>query len=186
MPNRRYNGGGDRCDSPDQPLIREGEKVLHASSTTGEDDDIDLGIGIQSGQGAEHRLNCPVTLDLDLTRGKGDGGPALGRIDLDVFFRFGITAADKANLAREEGKGKLTARIEEAFGGQLLLEKFDAREKIAKTYGPDFVCPEREGAVALVEIWLSADDDAAARLHRIRQQERHNLDGDGIVDFHIT
>ena len=100
-----------------QGLVREGKKILDGAAAAGNNNNVNLGEGIQLCDRLGDLADGVLSLDGDLTDLETGSGPTGAGVDDDIVLSLRISATHQADHAREERKGLLAICIKEAFCG---------------------------------------------------------------------
>src|SRR4029453_8590527 len=118
----RHWAAGDRTQ---EALIAEREEVFETATTSGQDDDVDLGRFRDRLQGVGDREGGARALDVRLSDEQQRRRKARGDRGDHVLLRGGVVAGDEPDAARQPRERALSAPVEEtsAGGGRLLAPR---------------------------------------------------------------
>ena len=96
------HGGECRRDGPNHGLVAEGQQVLDPATATGDDDDVDLGVGVELGERRAHLRHGIRALNRDLADLEHRGRPAPAGVLDDVALGRARPAADQPDAPGKE------------------------------------------------------------------------------------
>ena len=162
--------GGDR---PQHRLVAERQEVLDAATAAGDDDDVDLRVGVELGEGRGDLGHRVRALHGDLADLEAGGRPAAQGVLDDVALGGAGPPADEADPAGEEGQRLLAVAVEQALLGEVALEVLEAGEQLADADRPDLAGVEHEAAALGPERRLGLEDDAGP----LAERAGHRVEG---------
>ena len=140
-----------------------GQQVLHAAAAAGHDDHVDARVLVEDGERVEDlgdRADGPCTATL-ITRNSTAGQRRRALVEHVALGRAG-PSGDQADPGRQERQAPLAGRVEQALGGEQLLESFQPGQQFAQPDLADLVGAQRERAAVGVEVRLGVHDDPGA------------------------
>src|SRR5699024_2423245 len=146
MADRGHYWSGCACRGANKGLVGERQEILHRAAPAGDDDDVDVGIGVQRLQCANHLRYAVGPLHRYLADVEGDAGVTGACIDEYVVLGFSPRPADEPDLARKERQRALALGVEESFGREDAFELLDAREELADSHGADLTSVHAQAA----------------------------------------
>ncbi len=132
------DGTHERSDAgrggADQGLVAEHQEVLKITTPAGDDDDVDLGIGVKLFQCRGDFADSAIALHCGIRDTERDGGPAQLSVAQDVFFGIAVSPGDQADAVGEKGEGTFAGRVEKSLGAQGLAQSLEAFEEVAEAH----------------------------------------------------
>ena len=146
VPDRADHRGDGRGDGPQHRLVRERQQVLDAATATGDDDDVDLRVGVELGEGRGHLGHGGRPLHGDRPDLEPGTGPAAQGVLDDVLLGRAGPPADQPDAPRQEGQRPLAVGVEEALLGEVPLEVLQPCQQLTHPDRPDLPRVEDERA----------------------------------------
>jgi hypothetical protein len=147
-----HHGRAACGDGADQRFVRERQEVLDAAAAAGDDDQVDVGVGVEPAQCVHHVGDRGGSLRrhvLDPERDRGE--PAAGVLDDVALGRTG-PAGDQADPLRQEGQWTLAVGGEESLGGEQAAQALQLGQQFAQADLPDLGGPQAQRAALDVEV----------------------------------
>ena len=129
----RHRAAGDR---PHDALVGERQQVLEAAAAAREHDHVGAARAEVADRGRDRRRRARA-LHVRLRHEHVRGRKALHDVREHVALRRGVVAGDETDQAREAGESAFAALLEQALGGELLLQPLQRREVGAETEALD-------------------------------------------------
>ena len=139
----RRAAGGDRAD---QRLVGERQQVLERAAAAGDDDDVDLGVGVEPLQRGGDLGHGVRALHRHLLDAEPHRRPAPAAVLDDVLLGGRRPAADDADDAGQERQRPLAVGGEQALGGEHRAQLLEPGEQLADADLADLVGGQRQRA----------------------------------------
>ena len=130
---RADDGGGCRGHRPQESLVAEAEEGLRVAAAAGDDDHVDVGVGVQRAIAAAivsgtQRSPCTAAYVVR----KRTCGQRSSALRWTSFSASDCLAGDQADAVREERQRLLAGGVEEALGAQLRAQPLELLELVAE------------------------------------------------------
>ena len=158
---------------PHQGLVAERQEVLDPAAAAGDDDDVDLGMGVELGERGGHLGHGGGALHGDLADLEAGGRPAAPGVLDDVPLRGAGPATDQPHPSGQEGQRPLAVAVEQALLRQVPLEVLEPGEQLADADRPDLPGVEHQRAPLGPEGRLGLQHDPRA----LGERARHRVEG---------
>ena len=117
----------------DRGLVAERQQLFNRAAAAGDDDDVDLGSGIEIAQRLADLGDGRGALHRHLANVESDGGPAPFGVFHHVTRSSAVATCDESDHPGQEWQRPFAARIEQALRCQPGLEDLDPGQQIADT-----------------------------------------------------
>jgi len=114
-------------------FIAKRDQLEECSATSGDDDDVDFGIGIELRDSAGNLRGRTVPRDTGVDGSELDVGPAITSIDENVLFGVRVFRGDESDAPREFRQRNLSGFVERPLGLKCCAQFFDGDEEVAET-----------------------------------------------------
>ena len=181
MPDRADQRCHTRGCGAHKAFIAEGEQVLKVAAAAGDDDHVDLGISVETRDGAGDLADGAIALHSGVNDPKVDGRPAQLGVANDVFLGVGIFSGHEADAVRQKRQPLLAGGVEQTLARKLFAQPFEPFQQVAEPDVAHFEGLHGERAALDPEVGLDQRDDAVTRLevggefgaHRRPDRETH-------------
>ena len=132
MADGAHDGGARRRDRADEALVAEPQQGLRVAAAPRDDDDVDLGIGIEPLERREHLRHAALALHRRIGRAEEHLRPAQLGVAMDVALGVAALAGDEADQVGQERQRLLARVVEQALRAQLRAQALQALELVAE------------------------------------------------------
>ena len=163
-------------------LVAEHQQVLEVAAAAGDDDHVDLRVGIELADGGRHLARGAVALHRGVLHPERHLRPAQLGVAQHVLLGIRVLAGDETDALGEERQRLLAVGVEQPLGTQsVCLQPLELGEQVADAGMPQIGGHHREGAAAHPVVGLHERHHPVAlgellgeALHRRRPHgERH-------------
>ena len=120
MPDRTHHRGGHLGHRAAQGFVGERQQVLDTAATPGEDDHVDVRIGVQLGKMPQNAGDSGRSLNRRVADLETHCGPTTLRNRDNVALRCAGAAGDQSDGSGQERERTFASRVEQALSGEEL------------------------------------------------------------------